>query len=189
MENASISLNPRIRRAAHRMARGGVVAYPTEAVWGLGCDPNNPEAVGRILALKQRPWQKGMILLAAEVSYFAPLVDRLDSGLRQRLQESWPGPVTWLVPAADLVPEWVRGQFETVALRVTDHPLAAGLSRAFGGPIISTSANPAGKPEARTALEVRRYFRNQLDDITPGRVGGRAQPSQIRDLVSGKVLR
>lgn len=189
MPSSSISLNPRIRRAARVMAAGGVVAYPTEAVWGLGCDPNNSEAVGRILALKQRPWQKGLILLAADISYFAPLVDRLDSGLRQRLQESWPGPVTWLVPAANLVPEWIRGRFETVALRVTDHPLAAGLSRAFGGPIVSTSANPAGKPEARTALEVRRYFRDRLDDITPGRVGGRAQPSQIRDLISGETLR
>lgn len=187
--SSAASYNPRIQRAAHRLAAGGVVAYPTEAVWGLGCDPNNPEAVGRILALKHRPWDKGLILVAADIAQFAPLVERLDKGLQAQLTDSWPGPVTWLVPAAGLVPEWIRGRFDSVALRVTDHPIAAALSRAFGGPIVSTSANPAGKPAARSALGVRRYFRNQLDDITPGLVGERTRPSEIRDLLSGDVLR
>jgi len=185
----SWSTNPRIQRAAKRMRAGGVVAYPTEAVWGLGCDPNNAEAVARLLALKSRPWEKGLILVAARIEQFAPLVERLDRGMQQQLREAWPGPVTWLVPTAGLVPEWISGRFDSVALRVTDHPVAAGLSLAFGGPIVSTSANPAGKPSARTALEVRRYFKDRLDDITPGRVGNRTQPSRIRDLLTGEVLR
>lgn len=189
MASDNLFLNPRVKRAARCMKRGGVIAYPTEGVWGLGCDPNNAEAVARILELKQRPWHKGLILLAGEVTHFSSLIERLDKGLQQRLLETWPGPLTWLVPAGELVPAWIRGRFETVALRVTDHPMAGALSRAFGGPIVSTSANPAGKPEARTALEVRRYFRDRLDDVTPGRVGGRTQPSQIRDLVSGERLR
>lgn len=179
----------RLRRAVALMCAGGVVAYPTEAVWGLGCDPDNPRAVARLLALKQRPWHKGLILLAARIEQFGPLIERLDSGSQQTLKESWPGPETWLVPAAGLVPEWISGRFETVALRVTDHPLAAGLSLAFGGPIVSTSANPAGRPAARHRLDVRRYFRDRLDDITPGATGGRERPSRIRDLRTGRVLR
>jgi len=181
--------NPRIQRAAQLMRAGGVVAYPTEAVWGLGCDPNNPQAVARLLAMKQRAWQKGLILLGADQAQFAPLIDRLDSGLRARLEQTWPGPVTWLVPAAGLVPEWVTGRFSTVALRVTDHPVAAALSRAFGGPIISTSANPQGREPARDRLCLRRYFPNQLDHITPGSLGGRQSPSEIRDLVTDTVVR
>ncbi len=181
--------NPRIQRAGQRIRAGGVVGYPTEAVWGLGCDPDNAEAVARLLALKNRPWEKGLILVAARIEQFAPLIERLDKGLQQQLHDTWPGPVTWLVPTAGLVPEWISGRFDSVALRVTDHPVAAGLSLAFGGPIVSTSANPAGKPAARSALQVRRHFRDQLDDITPGQVGGRAQPSQIRNLLTGEVVR
>lgn len=183
------SRNPRIQRAAQLMQAGGVVAYPTEAVWGLGCDPDNPRAVARLLALKQRPWEKGLILVAARIEQFAPLIDRLDKGLQQQLRDTWPGPVTWLVPTAGLVPGWISGRFESVALRVTDHPVAAGLSLAFGGPIVSTSANPAGGAPARTALQVHRYFHGAVDGIAPGRVGRRAQPSQIRDLLTGAIVR
>lgn len=183
------SLSPRIAHAARLIRAGGVVAYPTEAVWGLGCDPDNPEAVGRLLALKRRPWHKGLILLGADQRQFAPLVARLDTGLQQRLTDSWPGPVTWLVPAADLVPNWITGHFSSVALRVTDHPVAAALSHAFGGPIVSTSANPAGMSPARDRLRLRRYFGRGLDDITPGQLGGGRQPSQIRDLLSGGIVR
>lgn len=181
--------NPRVQRAAQLMLAGGVVAYPTEAVWGLGCDPDNPQAVARLLRLKGRSWRKGLILLADNIEQFAPLVERLDNGLQARLEASWPGPVTWLVPAADLVPEWIRGRFDSVALRVTAHPLAAGLSRAFGGPIVSTSANPQGLPPALSRMRVRHYFGPRLDAVTPGSLGGRDRPSEIRDLLSQAQLR
>ena len=181
--------NPRVQWAAQLMRAGGVVAYPTEAVWGLGCDPDNPQAVARLLRLKGRSWRKGLILLGAEVSQLVPLVERLDSGLRARLEATWPGPVTWLVPATDRVPEWIRGRFDSVALRITDHPLAAGLSRAFGGPIVSTSANPQGMLPATSRLRLRHYFDQKLDAITPGSLGGRDRPSEIRDLLSQAQIR
>lgn len=183
------SRNPRIQRAAQLMRAGNVVAYPTEAVWGLGCDPANAQAVARLLRLKHRSWRKGVILLGADQSQFEPLIERLDKGLQARLRQSWPGPVTWLVPAAGLVPSWIRGNFTSVALRVTDHPLAAGLSLAFGGPIVSTSANPQGMPPARDRLRLRCYFGDRLDHITPGELGGRKQPSEIRDLITGDIVR
>ncbi len=181
--------NARILRAARRLAAGGVVAYPTEAVWGLGCNPFDARAVLRLLELKGRAMDKGLILLAARETQLAPWLEPLPAAQRRQLAETWPGPVTWLVPNRELAPEWVTGRFETLALRVTDHPVAAALSLAYGGPIVSTSANPAGLAPARNALTVRRYFGSALDDITPGRVGQRREPSVIRDLATGRVLR
>lgn len=183
------SINPLVTRAAAVMAAGGVVAYATEAVWGLGVDPTNHRAIARLLQLKQRPRHKGLILLAADMKQLQPWLDPLPAEQRQRLEASWPGPVTWLVPNRGLASPWVTGDFETVALRVTDHPVAAGLCRAYGGPIVSTSANPQGLPPARTAWRVRQYFGRQLDAVVPGWVGGRQSPSQIRDLTSGQVVR
>lgn len=183
------SKNPLITRVAGVMAAGGVAAYPTEAVWGLGVDPGNPRAIERLLHLKHRPRHKGLILLAADMGQVQPWLQGLPAEQRQRLDESWPGPVTWLLPNHGLASHWVTGDFDTVALRVTDHPVAAGLCRAFGGPIVSTSANPQGLPPARTAWKVRQYFGRQLDALAPGQVGGRRNPSQIRDLATGRILR
>jgi L-threonylcarbamoyladenylate synthase len=183
------SNNIRIQIAAKWLALGEVIAYPTEAVWGLGCDPFNPDAVEKILRLKRRPMEKGLILIAAHISQFAPLLQELNHQQVQKLENSWPAPITWLVPASRAVPEWIRGHHSSVALRVTNHPVAAALCRVFGGPIVSTSANPGSRREARTALAVRRYFGGQLAAITPGKVGGEKNPSEIRDLVSGRKLR
>jgi len=176
-------------RAVRALREGAVIAYPTEGVWGLGCDPFNRDAVELLLALKQRPSAKGLILIAAAAAMFAPLLDPLPPLLRQQLDSSWPGPNTWIVPdPAHLSPPWVRGRHNSLALRVTAHPTAARLSREFGGPIVSTSANPAGLTPALTAYTVRRYF-GGLVMIVPGNTGGSKTPSTIRDLVSGRLLR
>jgi len=184
-----LARNPLVRRAAATMAAGGVIAYPTEAVWGLGVDPANPHAIRRLLELKGRPRHKGLILLAANTDQLTPWLVDLPAEQRQLLADSWPGPVTWLLPNRGIASSWVTGDFTTVALRVTNHPLAAALCQAFGGPIVSTSANPQGRPPARLAWQVRRYFGRQLDDLTPGVVGGRKTPSQIRDIITGSVHR
>lgn len=183
------SRNPRVRYAARVLGLGGVVAYPTEAVWGLGCNPFDPVAVRRLLALKERPEHKGLILLAADIAQIEPFISHLDDIQRQRMKNSWPGPVTWLVPNNGLAPRWITGDFPTLALRVTDHPIAAGLCRAFGAPVVSTSANPQGFKPARDLLTLRRYFGLQLDAISCGDVGKRTSPSEIRDLLTGEVRR
>jgi len=183
------SINPRIRLLAHTLAEGGVIAYPTESVWGLGCNPYDEPAVMRLLQLKQRPVEKGLILIAANMQQIEPFIAHLDDLQRQKLKNSWPGPVTWLVPNNGLIPAWISGDFPSVALRVTDHPVAAGLCRAFGGPIVSTSCNPAGLPPARDIHQVRRYFGSELDGVSNGATGKRTNPSEIRDLLSGQILR
>ncbi|MFT7387829.1 MAG: L-threonylcarbamoyladenylate synthase [Candidatus Endobugula sp.] len=183
--------NPSIRIAARIMRQGGVIAYPTEAVWGLGCSPSNKSAVHRILSLKRRHVSKGVILVASSIEQFAPYLHHITPEQRAILSASWPGPFTWLVPHHHLVPSWVSGDHESVALRVSEHPHVRYLCDAFGGPIVSTSANTQGKPAATQAWQVKRYFnqRSELDWIVRGCVGKRTAPSTITDLVTGEVVR
>jgi len=177
-------------RTARRILRaGGIVAYPTEAVYGLGCDPLNPHAVMHLLALKQRPWQKGLILIASARHQLAPFIEAVDTVMERKIADTWPGPVTWLMPARPEVPYWLRGTHPTLAVRVTAHPLAAALCDAFGGPIVSTSANLAGHEPARSALRVQRELGERVDYILHGELGKLAQPTEIRDTTSGRIIR
>ncbi|MFB9886134.1 L-threonylcarbamoyladenylate synthase [Balneatrix alpica] len=179
-----------VRLACHTLREGGVIAYPTEAVWGLGCDPWNPQAFQRLLALKQRPPEKGVILVAASMAQIEPLWQDLSASQQQALAADWPGPFTWILPdQQDWVPSWIKGKHTKVAVRVSAHPLVQELCQAFGGPLVSTSANPSGRPPARSALRVRQYFGADLDGLVPGQLGGLARPTQIRDLTSGATLR
>lgn len=182
-------LNPRVHYAAKQIWQGGVVAYPTEAVWGLGCNPFSEQAVMRLLDMKERPVNKGLILVAHDIALFEPFIYHLNDIQRQRMKKTWPGPVTWLVPNNGLAPKWITGDYTGVALRVTAHPVAAALSRLVGAPIVSTSCNLQGRNPARTAFDVHRYFGDELDAITSGSVGKRLNPSEIRDLMTGEVVR
>ncbi|KUJ83074.1 tRNA threonylcarbamoyladenosine biosynthesis protein RimN [Microbulbifer flavimaris] len=178
-----------VRFAARAIAAGAVIAHPTESVWGLACDPFNRDAVERLLQLKNRPVAKGLILVSGDSDDFGGLLDNLSAEQRQKMTESWPGPVTWLVPHFGLVPPWISGDHHSVALRCTDHPFTAALAHAFGGPIVSTSANPGGCQPARSKYQVLRYFGDSLDFVGGGATGGRQSPSEIRDLVTGQVIR
>ena len=175
--------------AVRSLRSGGVVAYPTEAVWGVGCDPGNEDALLKLLALKQRDADKGLILVAADISQFGSLVQPLTRAQRQQLAASWPGPTTWLLPHRGLVHPLSHGRFSTVALRVSRHPVVSALCRGFGGPLVSTSANTRGRQPARDAIAVRRYFSAGLDYLLTGVLGGASGPSEIRDLVSGRIIR
>lgn len=182
-----------LRTAARAIAAGAVIAYPTEAVYGLGCDPLDADAVRRVLAIKGRPEAKGLILIAAGFDAIAPFVEPLDSRRMAEIQASWPGPNTWLLPARPDTPDWLTGRHDTLAVRVTAHPIAAALCQAWsrfgGGALVSTSANLSGKAPARSALGVRLQLNTAADVVVTGRCGGNARPSTIRDGRSGRVLR
>lgn len=178
-----------VRAAVNALQRGGVIACPTEAVWGLSCDPNSADAVRRLLALKSRPMAKGLILVAASQQQLEFLLDGLTKPQRQTLADSWPGPATWLLPHRGRVPEWICGQHATVAVRVSSHPALQALCKAWGGPLVSTSANRAGARPAQEAYQVRRYFGDVLDYVLPGRIGAIGRPTVIRDLLSGQFIR
>jgi L-threonylcarbamoyladenylate synthase len=177
-----------VRRAVGVLRAGGVVAYPTEAVYGLGCDPLNEAAVLRLLAIKGRPLDKGLIVIASDMAQLAPFIETLTSEMRQRLDATWPGPVTWLLPARPHTPSWLRGRHASLAVRVTAHPLASALCEAFGGPLVSTSANPSGRPPARSPLQVRLRCPS-VDLILHGPTGDLKSPTPIRDAATGQTLR
>jgi L-threonylcarbamoyladenylate synthase len=179
----------RIEEAAESLRQGGVIAYPTEAVYGLGCDPTNYTAIERLLSIKQRRWEKGLILIAAEFEQLQPYLLEIDKSQREKILSSWPGPVTWLWPAKATVSKLLRGTHETIAVRVTSHPLAAALCREFGAPLVSTSANLSGKLPAHTADEVRKQMGDNLDYVLEGKLGGSKRPSEIRDALTGKIVR
>ncbi len=177
--------------AAALLGRGGVIAYPTEGVWGLGCDPFDRDAVLRLLDIKQRPVDKGVILIAGTLAQFDPIIDWacLPAPARTRVTGSWPGPNTWIVPARADVPAWITGAHTRVAVRLSAHADVVALCAAFGGALVSTSANLTGEPAVaeRDALDPRLLAR--VDGVLDGRTGGRTGPSTIRDALSGALLR
>lgn len=178
-----------LERAVRVLRDGGVVAHATEGVWGLACDPGNPRAVASVVQLKGRRADKGFILVAGSISQVLPLLAHLEAARREAVLQSWPGPVTWIVPVGAEVPRWIRGRHRSVAIRVSDHLQTVALCERFGRPLLSTSANLQGRPPARTALAVRHFFRGSIDYLLPGELGGRRSPSAIRDASTGRVLR
>lgn len=186
-------LNWLLATANDCLANGGVIAYPTETVYGLGCNPLNRLAVERLLTLKQRSVKQGLIILAADLNqlshYLQPLTQAQQTTLTQPVERT----TTWLVPAQAYVPDWLTGDHRSLAIRITQHPLARALCQQFGA-LVSTSANCSRQPAAHTALQVRTRFNSaravaQPDLIIHGHCGTDKRPSQIIDLLSGKILR
>lgn len=190
-----------IQHAAEIIRDGGIVAYPTEAVYGLGCDPFNENAVNTLCALKNRALSQGLILLASDLSQLDDIIDyaAIPADRQQAMLATWPGPHTWVCPASASVPAWICGNSPAVAVRVTAHPIAAALAAAFGGAIVSTSANRSGSPPSRIAAEVRHMLNEMRNDkmmmtmtevtVLDGSVGSLAQPTEIRDVLTNQLIR
>jgi len=175
--------------AVMQLRAGHIIAYPTEAVFGLGCDPRNESAVRKLLSLKGRREAAGFVLIASEFSQLQPWIATTRASLIDKAMQTWPGPVTWLFPRADDVPDFVAGKHDTIAVRITAHAPSRALCDAFGGALISSSANHTAAKPARSAGEVEDYFGHYLGGILTGPLGGAEHPSEIRDLVSDKLLR
>lgn len=180
-----------IEGAAALLRAGGVLAYPTEAVFGLGCDPQDLAAFERVCALKERPAGQGVLLIAADFSQVERYIalDQLPEACLAQAQSSWPGPHTWVFPRSAAVPAWVVGAHDGIAVRVTAHEPSAALCRAFGGAIVSTSANPHGQPPARSVQEVIGYFGDAIDGLLAASLGGGERPTGIRDALTGAIIR
>ncbi len=174
-----------LQRAARVLKQGGLVVYATEYCFGLGCDPDNYDAVQRLLRLKHRATAKGLILIGADIQQLAPYAENFP----RQVLASWPGPHTWLLTPRVHVPRWLTGKHPRIALRVTAHPQAAALCRAAGMAIVSTSANRAGESPARSHREVFRRWGHQVDYVLAGIVGDALAPTSIRDGVTGDVVR
>lgn len=179
---------PSARSLVAHLKRGGVIAYPTESCYGLGCDPRNRNAVRRILKLKQRPQHKGLILIAAHFHQVADYLQAVAPADQVQLRNDAAQAVTYLMPTRPACPRWLRGKHDTLAVRLTAHPYAKMLCRRAGSALVSTSANRSGRRAAKTYAECRRLFGERVW-VLRGQVGKRKQPSTIRDWASGRVLR
>jgi L-threonylcarbamoyladenylate synthase len=177
-----------VRKVCAHVRRGGLIAYPTESCYGLGCDPRNYRAVRRLLRLKGRPQSKGLILIADRFSRLQRYVLPPTAEQSRRLDQTWPGPHTWLMPASRHAARWLRGRHESIAVRVTAHPDAAALCRILGSALVSTSANRSGLKPLKTYAACAKAF-GQSVLVLPGRVGARKNPSTIQHLLSGRIVR
>lgn len=175
-----------ITTAIQELHAGKVIAYPTEAVYGLGCEPMNEQAVLELLRIKERPIEKGLILIASDFSQLAPYLDVNDSILANVLP-TWPGAVTWIIPAKAHVPVWLKGEHDSLAVRVTAHPVAKQLCQEYGGALVSTSANVSTLPAFRNAQELKATFPELY--VVEGELGGFAQETAIYDALTGAKLR
>jgi L-threonylcarbamoyladenylate synthase len=177
-----------IRKVRAHLKNGGVIAYPTESCYGLGCDPRNGRAVQRLLRLKQRPQSKGLLLVADRFERLAPFVAALDTQEHASLKQWWPGPFTLLLPASRKTPRWLRGAHDSIGVRVTAHPEAASLCRRLGMALVSSSANRSGLRPLKTYADCTRAFgRDAL--VLRGKIGKRKSPSTIIDFKNGRLIR
>ena len=175
--------------AVKQLRKGNIIAYPTEAVYGLGCDPQNESAIRTLLDLKSRSASAGFVLIASDFAQLQPWVADIEPELINRATQSWPGPVTWLFPRAAYVPDFVAGDHKTIAVRITAHEPSRALCEAFGSALISSSANTHSATPARSVTEVEDYFGKQLGGILAGPLGSATQASEIRDLLTGNIIR
>jgi L-threonylcarbamoyladenylate synthase len=179
----------RIDRAARIVLQGGVIAYPTEAVYGIGCLPLNQDALERVVCIKGRDTRKGLICVAADIEQAACLADIPPGAIGERIRSDWPGPITWVLPAKPDLPRILTGGRPTIAVRVSAHPIVQRLCRRIGGALVSTSANFSGRPPARSALRARRAIGREVDYVLAGPLGSQARPTEIRHWRGGEILR
>jgi L-threonylcarbamoyladenylate synthase len=177
-----------LKRAIQTCEAGGIIAYPTEAVFGLGCLPLDELAVTRVLKLKQRSVSKGLILVAANIDQLEPFVDFSKVKNLQNLVDTWPGSVTWLIPAKPTTPDWLTGKHSTLAVRVSAVDVVRSLCEVLG-PIVSTSANPESAEPAKSSQQVEAYFQTQIDYVVPAHITNTLKPTEIRDAETGYIVR
>lgn len=180
-----------LAEAVTALHTGGVIAYPTEGVWGLGCDPRDEAAVLRLLAIKQRPVEKGLIVIASHLDQLRPFLNlaAVPTDHLAGVLASWPGPHTWVMPASPDAPRWITGVHEGIAVRISAHPPVVDLCNAFGHALVSTSANRSGQAAPLSQDRLDTALLAMVDGVLSGETGGRSAPTPIHDALTGKVMR
>lgn len=180
-----------IEHAAEVFTQGGIIAYPTEAVFGLGCDPDNDEAVNKLLSLKQRSIDKGLILIAANYAQLLPYLNEnvINQDQRVSLLSRWPAALTQVLPANSNISPLLCGAFDSIAVRITNHPDAVALCKLTNKAIVSTSANLSGQPPATTWQQVEQQLGDKVDCIIKTDTLGFLKPTSIINGLTGDVIR
>ena len=177
-----------LNRFSKAVLQGAVFGYPTDTIWGFGCHPLIASSVMRILKIKNRPLEKGLILLSSRLDYCLPYLDAAPDSL-EAIRQPADQPTTWIVNASEACPLWLRGKHPGIAIRITDHPFVAAVCQRIESPLVSTSANRAGAPSVRNLLQLRRQFGSELDYLVSGYQTGQGVASKIKFLSDGNTLR
>lgn len=179
-----------IENACAVIAKGGVIIYPTESMYGLGCDPFNHAAVKKLLTIKKREENQGLILIAWDIEQLMTLIHHDYYNLLDNFIDGWPKNETWIFPKSSIVPKWISGANDSVAIRIPDHLVAKSICKEYGRPIVSTSANVSGMPPCITISEVESGFsKDSIDYFVPLPVGAYQRPSTIKDALTGITIR
>lgn len=179
-----------INRLSKAIELGAVIAYSGDTIWGFGCHPLRSDSVAQILHIKRRSSNKGLILLASDIKFCLPYISHnLPAAKLALIQQQKSRPTTWLIPASRHCPSWLRGEFPTVAIRITNHPFIQALCEKIESPIVSTSANVTGKSPVRNSIQAHRLFADQLHTIVSGYNPGTGRPSEIKSLETGNIIR
>lgn len=178
-----------LTQAEEAYKSGSLIAYPTESVFGLGCDPFNRDAVFNLLKLKQREVEKGLILIASHVRQILPLIKPIHPNDLARALKSWPGHHTWVFPKSDLVPDWISGRFDTIAVRVSRHPTVVQLCNRINNCMVSTSANSSNQPVLNSIEQIKSVFGDKIQLYIDEPLGKNSKPSEIIDAHTLKVIR
>lgn len=186
---------------AHELKQGKLIAYPTETVWGVGCDAFCEKAIMTLLDLKNRPIDKGLIVLTDSVERILPFLEPLPADRQADIIATWQAPqskqaTTWLFPIPDgiKIPAWLTGSHHSLAIRVISHPAIAKLCATLVdddnpyGFLVSTSCNPATLAPATDFATAHAYFGDKVCYLQ-GETLGFDKTSQIRDVLSGETLR
>jgi len=171
-----------IEAAAAVVRRGGIVLYPTDTVYGLGCSGLKADALARLFELKQRPPDRGVLLLIPELDWVERCARSVPADFFPLAEALWPGPVTFLLPASPRLPDLISGGAGKVGLRQPELPYLRSWLEAIGEPLVSTSANISGKPKPQSVEELTTLFWGRVDLFVEAAEIGEAQESTVVDL-------
>jgi len=178
------------RRLISKLKRGAVIAYPTETVWGLGCLPNNQEALQKLAEIKQRSVKKGFILVSPNINFCLPYIkEAFHQQAKENITLNLEKPTTWLVPKSSTTSSLISGQFHTVAIRISPHPFITDICNQLNMPLTSTSANLHSRPSLNSAIGIQRFLGDRVKHIVHGYKSGLGQASTIIDLQSKRIIR
>lgn len=178
-------MRPELQKAVQTLREGGIVAFPTDTVWGILVRPDDPAAVARVYAMKGRPTDQPLQLLVADLETAKRLLPEgfRDPRFTALAKRFWPGPLTLVVPAGRPFP--AIAATKRLGLRIPDHPELRELLRALGGYLAATSLNRSGEPPVQSEAEARRF---PVDLVVPG-AAPKGQASSVVDLTEGRVVR
>lgn len=185
-----LQLSANDKQLQHIISQSGIIAYPTEAIYGLGCHPCDKKAVKRLVTLKKRDIGKGFILIAADLAQLSPYV-LIDKTTEAYLHSIYPAFITVIVNQSEACPKYLSGQHNGIAIRISNHPIVQTLCQQLGHPLISTSANFSGKAPITDKNQLINTFTDTIDALVLGELGGAIKPSQIIDLTGKqkKIIR